>query len=136
MRTYVDGTALCRFAGVGAEPAAWRVWVADRSGRLLTSSLALTQLRQAMGLADTRTRWAALDAAERIEVVGYSDQSLQVAAMAASVLSPFQALQLGIAVAHPDVDSMATYDRQLARVAVIHGLTVISPGRAEEWWLA
>jgi predicted nucleic acid-binding protein len=74
------------------------------------------------------------DVAERLEVIRYSDQSLKSAAMSTGVLAPFAALHLGVAVAQPYVTAFATYDRRLAAVAAIHGLTVVSPGRAGPWW--
>jgi hypothetical protein len=37
-------------------------------------------------------------------------------------------------VAHPEVDTVATYDVLLARLAVIYGLRVVSPGCQDAWW--
>ncbi|NTW42638.1 MAG: hypothetical protein HGA44_22660 [Cellulomonadaceae bacterium] len=67
-------------------------------------------------------------------MVRFSDQSLRSAAMASSVVPPFTAIHLGIAVAEPEIDRVATYDGPLARVAVIYGLEVVSPGRPGTWW--
>ena len=134
MRIYVDGSALCRYLFDTDEATAWRAWAAPREPSLLTSGLAVTELRR---LADTQGfagRAIAHDVAERLEVVRFFDQALACAARVTSVLSPFGALHLGVAVGHPDVDVMATYDARLAAVAVLHGLDAVAPGRPEGWW--
>ncbi|WP_242448272.1 PIN domain-containing protein [Cellulomonas sp. WB94] len=134
MRIYVDGSALCRYLLDTDEAAAWRSWVATREPSLLTSPLALTELRRVADRGGPRLRAAAHDVAERLEIVRFSDQSLEWATRVTSVLSPFGALHLGIAVAHPDVATVATYDARLAAVAALHGLEVVTPGRPEGWW--
>ena len=54
--------------------------------------------------------------------------------MASSVLPPFAALHLGVAVSDPEVGALATYDPLLAKVATIYGIEVLSPGRSTGWW--
>lgn len=81
---------------------------------------------------DVRTR--AHEVIDQIEEVRYSDQALQVASLTTGVLSPFGALHLGIAVAHPDIEEITTYDLRLAQVASMHSLVVISPGLPNRWW--
>lgn len=135
MRIYVDGSALSRYLADVPESAAWLLWVADREPDLLTTPLALSELRQVAQTMDLAARQTAHDVGERLEVVRFSDQTLRTAAMASGVLSPFAALHLGVAAAHPDVTTIATYDPLLARVAVIHGLAVVAPGRPEQWWV-
>src|SRR5262245_7829535 len=134
MRIYVDGSALSRYLPDVPESAAWLLWVHEREPDLLTTPLALSELRQVAQTMDLAARQTAHDVAERIEVVRFSDQTLKTAAMAAGVLSPFAALHLGVAAAHPDVTTIATYDPLLARVAVIHGVQVVTPGRPGGWW--
>lgn len=134
MRIYVDGSALCRYLLDTDEAAGWRAWVATRETTLLTSPLALTELRRVADRGGPRLRAAAHDIAERLEIVRFSDQALKRATRVTSVLSPFGALHLGIAVAHPDVTAVATYDERLATVAVLHGLAVVTPGRPAGWW--
>lgn len=134
MRIYVDGSALCRYLLDTDEAAAWRSWAATREPSLVTSPLALTELRRVADRGGPQLRAAAHDVAERLEVVRFSDQALERATRVTSVLSPFGALHLGIAVAHPDVTVVATYDARLATVAVLHGLEVVAPGRPEGWW--
>ncbi|WP_372593346.1 hypothetical protein [Actinotalea sp.] len=134
MLIYADGGALARAVTQEPESAAWQLLVDEREDDLVTSPLGLTELRRIADPLGPEARTAARDLADRIVVVRFSDQSLRSAAMAAGVASPFTAIHVGIAAAHPDVDSVATYDVLLARLAVIHGLTVMSPGRADRWW--
>ena len=134
MQTYVDGTALSRYLDGAAEHAEWTVWAADHAGSLVTSELALSELRREAEPRGIDARQTARDVADRLMVVRFSDQCLATAAMASAVLPPFAALHLGVAVAEPAVTAVATYDRLLAQVAVIYGVDVISPGRAARWW--
>jgi len=134
VRIYVDGSALCRYLLDTDEAAAWRAWAATREPTFLTSPLALTELRRVADRGGPRLRGAAHDVGERLEIVRFSDQALMWATRVTSVLSPFGALHLGIAVAHPDVTTVATYDARLATVALLHGLEVVTPGRPAGWW--
>jgi len=134
MLIYADGAALARAVTHEPESAAWRLLAGEREDDLVTSPLGLTELRRIADPLGPQARTAARELAERIVVVRFSDQSLRSAAMAASVASPFTAIHIGIAVAHPDVDTVATYDELLARLAAIYGLHVLSPGRRAGWW--
>lgn len=134
MLIYVDGSALSRSLTTGTESASWLRWSAEHADELVTSPLGLTELKRAAAPLGAVARQRAHTVAGSVEVVRFFDQSLESAAMAAAVLSPFQAIHLGIAVAHPEVEAIATYDVLLARVAVIYGLAVVSPGRAEGWF--
>ena len=131
---YADGSALSHALAPGAEAASWLRFAAERAAELVTSPLGLTELRRAAFLLGPVAREQARRIADEVEVVRFFDQSLESAAMASSVLPPFQAIHLGIAVAHPEVDTLATYDVLLARVAAIYALDVVSPGRADGWW--
>ena len=134
MQTYVDGTALSRFLEGAAEHAEWVAWAAEHDGSLVTSELALSELRREAEPRGIEARQTARDVADRLTVVRFSDQCLATAAMASSVLPPFAALHLGVAVAEPGVSVVATYYQLLAQVAVIYGVEVVSPGRAPRWW--
>ncbi len=131
---YADGSALSRALAPGSEPASWMRWAAEHADELVTSPLGLTELRRAAAPLGPVAREQAHAVATTVEVVRFFDQSLESAAMASSVLPPFQAIHLGIAVAHPDVVGIATYDELLARVASIYALDVVSPGRSDGWW--
>ncbi|MBO1753463.1 hypothetical protein J4G33_16775 [Actinotalea sp. BY-33] len=134
MLIYADGTALGRSLVPGPESASWMRWSHEHAAELVTSPVGLTDLSRTADGLDAVARAKAHEIATTIEVVRFFDQSLEAAAMASSVLSPFSAMELGVAVAHPEIDRVATYDPLLARVAVIYGLEVVSPGRAAGWW--
>ncbi len=69
----------------------------------------------------------------RVPVIRFSDENVNVSTHAASVLKPFAALHLGAAVTHPAIDTIATYDLELARVAELYSLGVVTPGMPEGW---
>lgn len=131
---YADGSALSRALAGGTEAASWLRWSSQHAAELVTSPLGLTELRRAALPLGPVAREQAHAIASTIQVVRFFDQSLESAAMASSVLGPFQAIHLGIAVAHPEVRSIATYDPLLARVAAIYALDVVAPGRHGVWW--
>ena len=134
MLIYADGGALARAVTQEPESVAWRLLVDEREDDLVTSPLGLTELRRIADPLGPEARAAARDIAERVVVVRFSDQSLRSAAMTAGVASPFTAIHVGLAVAQPEVDTVATYDTMLARLAVIHGLNVLSPARRPGCW--
>ena len=134
MLIYADGSALSRSLVTGPESASWMRWADEHADALVTSPLGLTELKRAASGLDAVARAKAHTLASQITVVRFSDQSLESAAMASTVLPSFKAIHLGIAVAHPDVDAIATYDALLARVGIIYGLAIVSPGRPDGWW--
>ncbi|MCL3863228.1 hypothetical protein [Actinotalea sp. K2] len=134
MLIYADGSALACALGSGVESASWMRWSFEHRAQLVTSPLGVSELRRAAQLMDPVARARAHQIATSVEVVRFFDQSLGTAAMASTVLDPFGAIHLGIVVAHPEIEALATYDTALARVASIYGVPVVSPGRAEGWW--
>lgn len=134
MLIYADGGALARAVVDEPESAAWREFAAAVGDRLVTSPLGLTELRGAAAPLGAEAREAARVLADSITVVRFSDQAVKSAAMASAAAPPFTAIHIGIAASHPDVDTVATYDLLLARMAAIYGLTLVSPGRADRWW--
>ena len=136
MLIYADGSALSRFLASEPESPEWLQWVEQHADQLVTSHLGLTELRRAADQLDSEARLAAHSLAGTITVVRIFDQSLKPASLATSVLTPFAALHLGIAVAHPGVHTIATYELALAQVSVMHGLEVVAPGRPDGWWSA
>ncbi|WP_024286093.1 PIN domain-containing protein [Cellulomonas sp. KRMCY2] len=136
MLIYADGSALSRALSTGVESASWLRWADQHAAELVTSPLGLTELRNAAAPLGSVARSKAHEIATKIAILRFSDQSLKSAAMAAAVLSPFGAIHLGIAVAHPEIEQVATYDPLLARVAAIYGLSVVTPGRPDGWWNA
>ena len=131
---YADGSALSRFLEGAPERAAWDAFVAEQRDRLVTSVLGVTELRRVAQHLGRAARDRADAVSERVEVVRFSDQSLRAASKVSGALTPFVALHLGAALAHPDVRTVATYETELARACVLHGLAVVSPGWPDRWW--
>lgn len=136
MRVYADGSALVRYLTGVPQSDEWSRWAADREPDLLVTSLSLSELRAAAAGQTASVRMRALDVADRLEEVRYFDQALRLASMVTGVLSPFGALHLGVAAAHPDVGAIATYDARLAQVARMYHLVVVSPGLPDDWFAA
>ena len=134
MLVYVDGSALSRYLVDLPGSPQWRAWAAVHESALVTTPLGLAELRRVADGLDPAGRALAHEVSERIAVIRFSDQTLATAAMASAVLSPLASLHLGTAVSHPDISTVATYDGLLARVAVIYGLAVLSPGHRDGWW--
>lgn len=133
-RVYVDGSALSRYLAGAPSRDAWLAWAADHEDRLVTTFLGVSELRRVARPRGVEAHGVAHDVTDRVEVVRFSDQSLHAAARVATVLPSFVALHVGAAVAHAQVGAVATYDAQLAQVAVLHGLEVVSPGWPAGWW--
>ncbi|MDC7122694.1 hypothetical protein OMK64_14245 [Cellulomonas fimi] len=133
-RVYVDGSALSRYLVGAPSRDPWLAWVADHEDRLVTTFLGVSELRRVARPRGVEAHGVAHDVTGRVEVVRFSDQSLHAAARVANVLPSFVALHVGAAVAHPQVGAVATYDVQLAQVAALHGLGVVSPGWPAGWW--
>ncbi|ACQ78662.1 hypothetical protein Bcav_0398 [Beutenbergia cavernae DSM 12333] len=138
MRAFVDGSTFAVDAADGPDAAPWRAWRAtfegELEGRLCTSAGALARMRSGLRSSPPATKRAGEDAVVGVEVLGVSDQALATAAHAASVVDPFRAIDVGIAVTHPDVRVMVSYDPLLCRVSAVYGLDVVTPGRASGWW--
>jgi len=135
MLIYADGSALSRALASDAESASWMRWADAHADQLVTSPLGLTELRRAADPLGPVARQKARDVADAITVVRFFDRSLEAATLSASVLPPFKAIHLGIAMAHPEVGAIATYDALLAQVAGLQKVKVITPGRPSYWWL-
>ncbi|KGM11434.1 hypothetical protein [Cellulomonas bogoriensis] len=134
MWTYADGSALRRVLSPGVESGAWLRWSAEHTDTLVVTRLGITELRVASFPLGVVERERARQVLVTATVASFFDQALERAAMTTSVLTAFQALHLGFAAAHPEVGRVATYDPVLARVAVLHGLVVVSPGRPHRWY--
>lgn len=135
MLIYADGSALSRALTSEPESVSWLRWAQTHADQLVTSPLGLTELRRAADPLGLTARQKARDMAESLTVVRFFDRSLEFATLSAGVLPPFKAIHLGIAMAHPEVGAIATYDQLLAQVASLQKVTVIAPGRPPLWWL-
>lgn len=134
MRVYADGSALVRYLPAPDHSVDWQRWAEQRRPDLLVTSLSLSELRHALAGTPAHVRARVHGVVDGIEVARYSDQAVATAAMTTAVLSPFAALHLGVAVAHPEVAAFASYDRRLVAVAAMHGLQIVSPGLPDRWW--
>jgi len=134
MAVYVDGSALSRFFLDVPQADPWRVWAGDRIPELRRSELSVIELRRVTASLDRSARIVADALVERIREVRFSDQALARAAMVEGRLAPFAALHFGVALAEPDIDTIATYDPVLGAVCHLHRLRVVSPGRPALWW--
>ncbi|WP_061963127.1 MULTISPECIES: PIN domain-containing protein [Demequina] len=134
---YVDGTALIRFLPGVRYFDEWNEWAVPRINALATTQLGLTELRQAAELFPRETKSKAFDVVEQVRakmpVIRFSDENVSVSTHASVVLKPFAALHLGAAVAHSAIDTIATYDGDLARVAELYELKIITPGLYPGW---
>lgn len=134
MLVYADGSALRRAVTDEAEAPAWREWFAAHAADVVTSPLGVSELRRAADPLGSEARELARELAASLTVVRFFDQALGSASMASSVLPPFAAIHLGVAMAHADVEAIATYDARLAQVAILHGMRVLAPGCGPDWW--
>jgi hypothetical protein len=133
-RVYADGSALAQYVDGAACHEEWLAWATGNEAGLLTTPLGLTELRRFALPGGVEARGVAHEVEQRIEVVRFSDQTLRAATKVSGVLPSFVALHIGAALVHPGVRAVATYETQLARVAALHGLMVVSPGRPPFWW--
>ncbi|NNH07454.1 PIN domain-containing protein [Cellulomonas fimi] len=133
-RVYADGSALSRYLDGAPCRQAWLAWAREHEDRLVTTFLGVSELRRVARPRGVRAHGVAHDVGDRVEVLRFSDQSLHAAAAVANVLPSFVALHVGAAVAHAEVGTVATYDVQLAQIAVLLGLDVVSPGWPDRWW--
>ncbi len=128
----VTGTATS--VATDTDAAAWRAWFSQHQNQVSVSEIALTDLRRAADPLGAGARESVRQLVLRLNVLRISDQSLPIATLTEEVLGSFAALHLGIAVAAQDVQTLVTYDRDLARVARMYALEVLTPGRADGWW--
>src|SRR5665648_946710 len=122
MLIYADGSALSRSLTGDAESDSWLRWATEHADQIVTSPLALTEVRRAADPLGPVAREKARALAGSVTVIRFSDQSLRSATVAASVLPPFAAIHLGIALTRVEIGAIATYDKPLAQVAALHQL--------------
>ena len=129
---YADGSALVQYLPDAPFRDPWLAWSAGR--RLVTSQVGITELH---GIAFSRgpaSRAAADEVEASVEILRFSNKALETASHVSTALSSFIALHLGTAVSDPDVELVATYQVDLARVATLYRLDVVSPGWPDRWW--
>ena len=115
----------------------WNQWVLPQLGEIVTTQLGFTEMRQAAELYPRPDKARAFEVIEqvklRVPVIRFSDENVNVSTHASAVLKPFAALHLGAAVTHPAVDTIATYDGDLAKVAELYQLAIVTPGLPAGW---
>ena len=135
---YVDGSGLCRFLPGVRYFDEFTDFAVPRIAELATTQLGFTELRQAAELYPRETKSKAFEVLEMVRssipVIRFSEHNVSVSTHASAVLKPFAALHLGAAVAHPDIHAVLTYDAELARVAELYELQVLSPGLPPGWY--
>lgn len=129
---YADGSALVQCLPDAPFRDAWLEWSSGR--RLVTSQVGITELHGIAFSGGPAARAAADEVEGTIEVLRFSDKALEAASHVSTALSSFVALHLGTAIACPDVEVVATYHGDLARVATLYRLEVVSPGWPHRWW--
>ena len=129
---YVDGSALVQYLPDAPFRDAWLAWAGRH--RLVTNAVGVTDLHGAAFSRGAAARAIAHEVEETIEVLRFTDEALQTASHVSTALSSFVALHIGTAVADPDVVAVATYHLDLAQVAALYRLAVLSPGWPERWW--
>lgn len=134
---YLDGSALCRFLPGVKFFDEWNAWAVPRIDEVAMTQLGLTELRQAAELYPRESKGRAYEIVDQVRraipVIRFSDENVSVSTHAAAVLKPFAALHLGAAVAHPDIDTVATYDAEFGQAAELYELAVVSPGLPAGW---
>ena len=115
----------------------WNHWALPQLGEIVTTQLGFTEMRQAAELYPREDKARAFEVIEqvklRVPVIRFSDENVNVSTHASAVLKPFAALHLGAAVTHPAVDTIATYDGDLAKVAELYQLAIVTPGLPAGW---
>jgi hypothetical protein len=129
---YVDGSALAQCLPGAPFRDTWLEWAQDR--RLVTNQVGITELQGVASSRGAAAREAADELEASIEVLRFTPKALQTASHVSTALSSFVALHIGTAVDEPDVDTVATYQLDLARVAALYRLAVVSPGWPDRWW--
>jgi hypothetical protein len=129
---YVDGSALAQYLPDAPFRDTWLAWADGR--RLVTNPVGVTELHGVAFSRGAAARAVAHDVEESIEVLRFTDEALETASHVSTALSSFVALHIGSAVADPDVEAVATYHLDLAQVAALYRLAVLSPGWPDRWW--
>jgi len=120
---------------VAAEALAWRSWLREHEPDVAVTEIGLTQLRRTADPLGPEAREAVRQLVPRLTVLRIPDQAMNVSTLASTALGPFDALHLGLAVVHHEVTALVTYERDLARLARMYALDVVSPGRDDAWWV-
>lgn len=129
---YADGSALVQFLPSAPFHEAWTAWAQGR--RFVTSQVGVTELRRVAWPLGSDAQRVAHEVELEIGTLRFNQRALETASHVSTALPSFVALHLGAAVSHPGVEAVATYQVELARVAALYRLPVVTPGWPDRWW--
>jgi len=134
VRYYLDGTVYQRLVEQHPETGTLRDWIAASKPELATSALARWEVAEQMAFADHARRIQIADALAGVRDCAITGRALEIGSFAVAALSPYAALHVGIAAADEEISVIVTYDADIAGAARLHGLDVVTPGRADLWY--
>ena len=117
------------------EAVAWRTWRGEHEPDVAVTEIGLMQLRRTADPLGPEARETVRQLVPRLTVLRIPDRAMTVSPLVTPVLGPFDALHLGLAVVHHEIATIVTYERDLARLARMYALEVLSPGRDDAWWV-
>ena len=130
---YLETSAAVKLIVREAETEAMLAWAADHAENIVSSDLTRTELLRAVRRDAPDRADGAGKLLDRAHVV---DLPTSVFARAAvldpAILRTLDALHLAAAMEFgADLEGIVTYDDRLASAAMVHGVTVVSPGTAQ-----
>jgi hypothetical protein len=135
VRYYLDGTVFVHAVGEQVESDALRTWLQQHEAELVTSILARWEAGQELAGMDRSVRMRQYDLLGGLPEIPISGRALEIGSYAASAVSAYAALHVGLAAAEESVTVMVTYSPEVASAARLYGLRVVSPGREPGWYL-
>jgi hypothetical protein len=113
-----------------------RDWLTAHHGELVTSSLARLETGEQLAELAPERRQAISTLFGTVPEIPISGQSLEVASYVVTVMDPDLALHVGLAASEGSgVAGIVTYNTEVAKGCRLYGLSVISPGRADGWYM-
>jgi hypothetical protein len=136
VRYYLDATVYKRLRGDFVENHALEQWLANNEAELVTSILSKWEVCELYAMMDRPERTGSRALVATVPEVPITGKALEIGSYAVAAMGPYAALHVGIAAASPEVSVIVTYDPEVASASRLYGLTVLSPGRADEWYVS
>ncbi|MDR0945246.1 MAG: hypothetical protein LBM66_03675 [Bifidobacteriaceae bacterium] len=134
MRYYLDGTVFqCLLLGA-AEAGALTDWLTVHQADVATSVLARWEAAEDVAMTDHSVRAQALAPLRGIQEIQITGRALELGSYAVAAVPAYAALTVGIAASNDQIGGVVTYNPDVASAAEVHGLVVLSPGRARDWY--